>query len=436
MVKKEQFIVLGGGLSGLSAAYFLKGACEVFEKESHVGGLCRSRHIGGYIFDYDGHLLHFRNKGVLELVQNLTGGSLGKIKRNSWIASFGGLTRYPFQANLYGLPTHIAKECIFSFLDARLNGYRYKPVPDNFKQWIFHTFGKGIAKYFMLPYNSKFWRVPMHTLTTEWVNTYIPIPTIKDVLSGTLARSKKHFGYNAKFWYPRSGGIENLVFAFEKKIKSSIHTNHCATKIDLEKKRVCFDNGKKIGFNSLISTIPLPEMLTLIPQLPAKIKTALKKLKYTSIFCLNLGIDREGISNKHWIYFPERRFSFFRVGFPTTFSSSVAPKGKSSLYAEVSYAPHRPPDKKKVIKKIIDDLRKAEILRSDDVIEVHDALDIKYAYVVYDHDYAKSTKVIREYLNQHHVYLIGRYGNWKYMAMEDSILDGKNIAQTIRGEQL
>ena len=61
-------------------------------------------------------------------------------------------------------------------------------------------------------------------------------------------------------------------------------------------------------------------------------------------------------------------------------------------------------------------------------------LDIKYAYIIYDHNHAESTRVIEEYLNQHHVYLIGRYGRWKYMSMEDAILDVRNIAEKIRGK--
>jgi protoporphyrinogen oxidase len=434
MAKDQKFIILGAGLAGLSAAYFLKKDYQIFEKEATKGGLCRSRHINGYIFDYDGHLLHFKNKTVLDLTRKLMGKELVAIKRNSWIGSFSGFTRYPFQANLFGLPKHVIKECIFGFLDARLNGYIYKSNHDNFKQWVVHTFGEGIARHFMLPYNNKFWRVPVQKLTCEWVDDYIPVPSIKDVLNGTIAQSKKRFGYNARFWYPRNGGIENLVFAFQEQINNGIHTLHRATKVNLNEKTVSFQNGKKLKFDNLISTIPLPEMLKLIPRLPKKIKTALAKLKHNSIFCLNLGVAKSNISDKHWIYFPEKKFAFFRVGFPSSFSSTVVPCGRSSLYAEVSYSPDRPPDRKYLVKKILEDLYKAEILSTKDTIEVCDPLDIKYGYIIYDHNYSESIGVIQEYLNQHHIYLIGRYGRWKYMAMEDAILDGKNIAQKIRGE--
>ncbi len=441
MNKKQPFVILGAGLAGLSTAFFLKKDYQIFEKETTPGGLCRSRLINGYIFDYDGHLLHFKDRATLNLVQKLTGNSLQPIKRNSWISSFGCYTRFPFQANLFGLPKNIIKECVLGFIDARLNGNIHKHKHANFRQWILHTFGPGIAEHFMLPYNNKFWTIPAHRLTCEWVDGYIPIPTIKDVLNGTIFQSKKCFGYNARFWYPRKGGIENVIFGFQRHIKNGIHTLHQASKIDLRKKTVIFQNGRKVRFDKLVSTLPLPEMLRLITHLPPKVRAALNKLKYTSIFCLNLGLDRNNISDKHWIYFPEKRFVFFRVGFPTSFSSSVAPPGKNSLYVEVAYSADKPADpapghggrvnKEDLVKGTLKDLYKAEILSSTDTIEVCDAVDIKYAYIIYDKNYRESTQVIHEYLNRHHIYSIGRYGRWKYMSMEDAILDGKGAAELL-----
>ena len=197
MAKNQSCVILGAGLAGLSAAFFLKKDYQIFEKEATPGGLCRCRHINGYIFDYDGHLLHFRDKATLNFVRNLMGDNLLPLKRNSWINSFGCYTRYPFQANLFGLPKNVVKECVLGFINAQLNGNINKHKQANFRQWIFDRFGPGIARYFMLPYNNKFWTIPLNRLTCEWVDGYIPLPSIKDVLNGVFSLNKKRFGYNA-----------------------------------------------------------------------------------------------------------------------------------------------------------------------------------------------------------------------------------------------
>jgi len=60
-MRERQDVILGGGLSGLTAAYTLQLAGEthwqLYEKESRVGGLARSTAVSGYLFDFGPHIL-------------------------------------------------------------------------------------------------------------------------------------------------------------------------------------------------------------------------------------------------------------------------------------------------------------------------------------------------------------------------------------------
>jgi len=73
--------------------------------------------------------------------------------------------------------------------------------------------------------------------------------------------------------------------------------------------------------------------------LPPRIREAGRRLRRVSVYNLNLGVARPRLSDKHWLYFPERRFVFYRVGFPHNFSPRLAPRGTSSMYIEVSRRP-------------------------------------------------------------------------------------------------
>ncbi|MBN2096859.1 MAG: NAD(P)-binding protein, partial [Candidatus Omnitrophica bacterium] len=256
-------IILGAGLAGLSAAFFLQKGYQIFEQEPQIGGLCRSRCIDGYTFDYDGHLLHFRNKFSKNLVRQLLGDNLRCLRRNSGVSLLGCELSYPFQAHLFGLPAKVIQECISGFIQAQLKKDRKLKPKANFQDWALDSFGPGMAKYFILPYNRKFWNIPLQNLTPQWVNDYIPVPAINDVLRGAVAQSKKLIGYNARFWYPRRGGIDGLISAFKDQLSCDIEMRHQAVEIDLAKKSVRFSNGRGVKFNQLISTIPLPEMLQL-----------------------------------------------------------------------------------------------------------------------------------------------------------------------------
>jgi len=432
---KKKILILGGGLAGLSAAWHLqkKGlACQVFEKEPQPGGLCRSKKIGGFTFDCDGHLLHFKHRYAFGLVKDLLGDNLAKHQRSAWIYSSGRFSHYPFQANLYGLPKSVIQDCLLGFIRADSHSYLKSSCQDSFHDWIMRTFGQGIARHFMLPYNNKFWRHSPKQMNCEWLDGFIPAPSLKEVIEGTIEPNKRQFGYNATFWYPRRGGIRQLPQALASQIKH-LHTDCQVTRIDLANKQVKLSSGEKVKFDLLISTIPLPELPALLGRLPAPAAACFKKLKWNSVFNLNLGLKKNDFAGRHWVYFPQKEISFFRVGFFHNFSDSLAPARRDSLYVEVAYSRNKPLDKSKIISRSIQDLLKVNLLRSKSDILVQDTNDIKYGYPIYDFNYHRAREGILGYLGQNNIVSCGRYGSWRYMSMEDVLLDGKQVAQAVIG---
>lgn len=430
MMAKRRIIILGAGLAGLSAAWHLQRRgldCQIFEKEPQAGGLCRSKNINGFIFDYDGHLLHFKHRYTFGLVKSLLGDNLLEHQRSAWVYSSGRFTRYPFQANLYGLPPEIVKECLLGLIAISKNGHPKNKENLNFRDWVYSTFGEGIAKHFMLPYNTKFWTVPLERLSCEWLDGFIPVPSLSQTLEGTIEESCRQFGYNSRFWYPEKGGIHELPRQLARQVRN-IHTDCQITEIDIIKKELKIASGNKEKFDLLISTIPLPETSHIIKGLPREIGSLYKKLKWNSIFNLNLGIDGSDNKGFHWVYFPKKELCFFRVGFSHNFSPHMAPSGKSSLYAEVAYSKDKPIDKNNIISNIKEDLKKVGTLKDDDRICIEDVNDIKYGYPIYDTNYSQTREKILKYLTHKNIVPCGRYGSWSYFSMEDAILDGKRAA--------
>jgi len=432
---QKKALILGAGIAGLSAAWHLRRRgvpCFVFERENEVGGLCRSKRIRGFTFDYSGHLLHFKNPYVFNLVRELLGKQFVKHERSAWVSVCGRYTRYPFQANLFNLPARVIKECLEGFVRAQKREHEaYTKRPINFLQWTRRTFGAGVARHFMVPYNTKFWTVLPEQMTCEWSEGLIPVPSLSQVLEGAKKESTRQLGYNVHFWYPRRGGIDQLPRAFAKSVEN-IYTGNKISRIDLGKKEIEMSSGRREKFDVLISTIPLPEMSRIIQDLSKEMQAAFNGLRWNSIFNLNLGMNSNSdTSGRHWIYFPQRKFCFFRVGFPHNFSSDLTPAGKRSLYAEVSYSKRKPIDKQKAIPHIIRDLKKIGLLPPKGGICTKDINDIEYGYPIYDQHYKTARGKILGFLKANDIIPCGRYGSWRYMSMEDAILDGKRAAESI-----
>ncbi|MCX5714294.1 MAG: FAD-dependent oxidoreductase, partial [Candidatus Omnitrophica bacterium] len=338
--------------------------------------------------------------------------------------------RYPFQANLYGLPPKIVEECLLGFIEASRNGLHASKGATNFLDWIYHTFGEGIARHFMVPYNTKFWTLSPKKMTCEWLDGFIPVPCMDHVVEGAIEESLRQFGYNSRFWYPKTGGINELPLAFAKKIKN-IHTNCGVERIDIQRKEITLSSGAREKFDYLISTLPLPEFPRLAEGMPKEINKLFNKLKWNSIFNLNLGIEKTDRTKRHWVYFPADDFCFFRAGFYHSFSSSLVPQDKSSLYIEVSYSKDKPVDKNNLSLAIKRDLKKVGLMSEGDQVCAEDVNDIKYGYPIYDEHYALARSSIIKYLAKNAILPCGRYGSWRYFSMENTILDGRRVTLSL-----
>jgi protoporphyrinogen oxidase len=434
-------LIIGAGLAGLSTAYHLGGKdYHIYEKEGEVGGLCRSFKRDGFTFDYTGHLLHIRQDYTKKMLEKMLPRKLKTHFRRASVYSEGIFTPYPFQANMYRLPKEVIKECIIGFIEAKegrerlqsLSSGNQNGMDNSFKDWIINTFGSGIAKHFMVPYNEKMWKTDLSELSSEWVDWSIPVPTLDEIIGGALGLDNPHMGYSAQFLYPEQGGIEVLPKAFLTYV-DNLHYNKTLTRINLKEKRAWFDDESSVKYDNLVSTIPLPELLEIIRDLPTSTADLKEGLRYVSVLDINLGIDNDAISDQHWVYFPEPEIPFYRVGFYSNFSSVIVPPKKSSLYVEVSYLPDTPLNKTDILEGIFDGLKKCGFIKSRDQIIIENVLNIPYAYVIHDNFRRKNLPEIMGCLARHNIFSIGRYGSWKYMSMEDVLLQGKEVAEAIHG---
>jgi UDP-galactopyranose mutase len=302
--------------------------------------------------------------------------------------------------------------------------------PNDFHDWVLQTFGSGIAKHFMLPYNEKFWKQDLRTITADWVAWAIPKPTLEEVVNGALGLTNKGMGYNPKFIYPKNGGIDCLPQALARPIRR-VRTNEAVEYIDPQKKYVRMTSGVEEPYDYLISSLPLPVVYRMLKDTPDTLLAASQKLHAISVLNINLGINRPNIHDQHWLYFPENQFVFTRVGFPMNFSKSAGPEGASSMYIEITHSSEEKINLDEAVERSILDLQKCGILeKSDRVLTCH-IIDIKYAYVVFDEHRQTHLQKLIDYLESRDIYPAGRYGQWDYHSMEDSILSGKKAADAI-----
>ncbi len=427
----KKIVIIGGGLTGISCAYKLEKLGYdyiLFEKETSLGGLCRSVYKDGFIFDYTGHFLHISTPEIKSFVKKILGNNILEILRNSKIYTKyakKNFIPYPFQANIKFLKKNVLKKCLKDLLLAFLKNDSKQQ--DGFQSWVQKNFGESIAKYFFLPYNTKVWSYPLDKISSSFAKRFIPTINIEEIFENILYDKKKDYGYNIKFFYPEFGGIQSLINGIEQMLsQQNVKKGVKIESINYKKKEIKLSTGEKVLYSQLVSTIPLTELLN-ITNFPESIKKLKKYLVYTGVKCYNIVIKKRVLKGVHWIYFPDTDIKFYRVGFYHNVSRNLVKPGYSSLYVEVSYRGKQ----KNEYDEIVKDLIKTKIINSKEDIVFCYPLDIPVAYVIYRFDTEKILDIIKKFLVKNNIYSIGRYGGWKYSFMEENIREGFEIAEKL-----
>jgi len=422
--------VLGAGLTGMSTALGLKDqgvGFRIFEKLGHAGGHAITLEDSGFRFDRTGHLLHLRDAAMREKVLRWIGGDHTTVQRRSVIWSNGVYTRYPFQANTFGLPPAVAYECVMGFLKAHFDPARTEPK--DFEEFCLSHFGEGISRHFMIPYNCRLWGVHPNEITAAWCQRFVPLPKLEDVIAGAVGQSDRELGYNQSFVYPRLG-IGELPKAMARELPE-LELSRAPAAIDAGARRLDFADGESVRWEALVSTAPLPTLVQLIGDAPPEVRAAAAKLRCNPLYYLDVALNVPCGKPYHWVYVPEEKYPFYRVGCYSHFSAAMAPPGKACLYIEL--ADRQPPDLGTLLPVVAAGLREMGIIQADGDIAFARARKIDYAYVIFDHAYFDALGVVKTWLETKHIIPAGRYGNWNYSSMEDALIFGRDAAETARG---
>lgn len=418
-------VVLGGGLTGLSTALGLQDVgidYRLYEREAHAGGLATTVLEQGFRFDRTGHLLHIHDPDRAKRILSWLDEEPLLVRRRSAIFSNWVYTRYPFQANFQGLPPEVAYRCLLDFIAAQ---FATAPTaPDNFEQYCRAHFGDAVSDIFMLPYNSKLWGVAPRDISIDWCERFVPVPNLEDVIAGTVGHNPPELGYNAHAYYPRYG-IGELSSGMARRLSNGTWARPPRT-IDVRTRTIVFDSGN-VTYDLLVSTIPLPTLLELISDLPGEVSDARGQLRCTRLYYLDMALERRPLRSEHWIYIPEARYPFYRVGSYSTFCQDMVPDGRGSLYVEL--VDRNPPCLNDLVPTVLDLLIEMGMIGAREDVRFVRLRNIDHAYVIYDQRRTHALQVIRRFLDQAGIRSTGRYGGWNYSSMDDAIRFGDQAAR-------
>lgn len=413
----KRIVIIGAGPTGLGAAYRLQELgyknWAIYEANNYVGGLSASfKDKAGFTWDIGGHVIHSHYKYFDDLFEKLMEKQYREHLRESWIKIAENWLPYPFQNNIKYLP----KDKILSCLCGLLDTINSPSNLENFKEWLYSTFGPEMAETFFIPDNQKRWCYPLEKMSFDWIKDRVSVVDLKRILRNIILDiDDVGWGPNSKFKYPLRGGTGGFFNRFTPLIKDKLYFNKKLASVDLKNKKVYFADRTSDSYDFLVSTIPINILAKTIRDEGLQ-KTA-KFLRYNSALIVGVGIKQLCPSKKCWIYFPHRDVSYFRITYLSNYSPYNAPGNDYySLMCEINYFKKSISSKGKVIAQVIDDLIKTQSINRKDKKDIISRylVDVEYAYPIPTLDRDKILKYMQVFLEKNSIFSRGRFGSWKY----------------------
>jgi protoporphyrinogen oxidase len=436
--------IIGAGPTGLGAAHRLRELgltnFTVFEKESHAGGLASSYvDRAGFTWDVGGHVQFSHYDYFDNLMDQLLGDEWLHHEREAWVWMRERFLPYPLQNNIRNLPPQEMRDCLRGLIACVRDKTETRPA--DFQEWIYRSFGEGLARHFMLPYNFKVWAYPPAELAYDWIGERVAqVDLERIVLNIVEGRDDVSWGPNNLFRFPLRGGTGEIWKRLAASLPSgAIEFGKAVSQLDAAKKRIRFTDGSRESFDILISSMPVDDLVSL-SDLDA-LKPAAAKLRRSATHVIGVGLKGAPgphLKRKCWMYFPEDQVPFYRVTVFSNYSPNNVPDiGRHwSLMAEVSESPVKPVECAKVVEQTVKGMAAARLIEgAGQVVSTwHYRADHGYPTPSLARD--EAVRVLLPGLEQHGIFSRGRFGAWKYEVsnQDHSLMQGVELVNRLAHE--
>lgn len=409
---KNKAIVLGAGPIGLVTAWQLlknNWDVEIYEKNSIVGGMCRTWEWDGYLVDTGPHIYHTPDNNLAKFWEKHFGDLM--IKGDFWCKNVQGKNfdeywDYPLSwESIANYPSDLKKQ-VLKELDNL--DFEQKARARNYSEYIEGQVGPTMRKMFFKTYPEKVWGISTDDMAPDWAPKRIEF------------RKKitpfYHNQWNAVGKYG-TGCIYERIKKEIVDLGGGVYFNHQVDLINSTENAITnikFSNDKNINVEKntkIVSSLPIT--------LTAKLLGFESKLNFRGIRSVYLSYNTPEILKKgvHWLYYGSEKIFFNRITESKKLSPFVAPKDRSFLTAEITYSKNDQIDKmesKKLIKEIANQVEKVGLISKDKLLNGSDNKE-PFVYPLLHTGYQEELAKTRASINKfQQLYSIGTGGDYNY----------------------
>jgi protoporphyrinogen oxidase len=309
--------------------------------------------------------------------------------------------------------------------------------PTNLDEWFVGNFGAAMTDLYFRPYNEKIWNVALRDLSMSW-SERIPSPPPEDVVKGALGVTTEGYLHQLNYHYPLVGGYQAITDAWTRLLpQGSLRLDTTVTSVAESANGIdVTTNAGTEHFDRVVSTAPMTSLLTMVADVPARIRDAVASLRVNPIDVITLGYRGDDPNEFTAVYFADEGYLPNRVSSPSVFSPHNAPDGCFSLQAEITFPPgddYLKMTDEALVTHVHEGFVSSGLVAPGCEPVFRDVLRIEFAYVVYTNGYEDAVASVREWAQNLGITIHGRFGSFDYLNVDGCVRRSQELASALNG---
>jgi protoporphyrinogen oxidase len=437
-------IVIGAGPAGMAfACRYIEngGKATVIEASPNIGGLARSFELWGSTVDLGPHRFFSSDPEVNKYWHSHVQNDYTMVSRLTRIYYQGKFYNYPLQASnaLKNLGVLKAYLSVQSYVMSRI----FPPKQDgSLEAWVISKFGSRLYQTFFKNYTEKVWGIDCTEIDADWAAQRIQGLTLWGAIKSALFLNKNNKLKTLvdEFAYPIKG---NQLFYDRQSEKITESGNEIFFEdpvvgikiVDSKVQGVHLKSGKFLETSVLISTMPITQLISGLDEVPDEVLEASKNLKFRNTILVYLQIEASNVFEDQWLYIHDPKLLHGRItNFNNWSDATIGDKSKTILCMEFWCFDTDQiwiETEKNLVDLAIEELVSTGLCNRSVIRQGH-VVKIKRSYPVYNRGYRTSLETVQNHLDKiSGLFLIGRYGSFKYNNQDHSILMGLVAADAV-----
>ena len=487
---KKNIVIIGAGPAGLTAAYELTKDAQynvtVLEADGVAGGISRTVLTQGNRMDLGGHRFFSKDERVMKwwfsifAAQGSPSLDDQLLHRSSPLVSGGPdpqtqdevflirkrISRIYYKHTFFDYPLSLSAKTLYNlgFFTLMQAGVSYlaacvhKRPETSLENFYINRFGKKLYSMFFEGYTEKLWGRHPRDISADWGAQRVKGLSVTAVLKDLAQRvlhtqpKKKETSLIEEFYYPKYGPGQLWTAVADRVVQQGgqVHFNTPVTGLAAQgnRLRAVISNGKEFPADIVISSMPLKDLLSCLPQAPHEVHHIAAHLPYRDFVTVGLLVDKLALKNNTkvptfrqtipdcWIYVQDSNVKLGRIQVFNNWSPYMVKDVQNTVWVGLEYFCNEGDEfwnlsDEDCIRLATQELQKIGVIGPQTRVLGSHRERVKKAYPAYFDTYKQIDSLIAYLNGVENLYCIGRNGQHRYNNLDHSMVTAFEAVRAI-----